>query len=542
MKKSLRRWEQKGRDRRPGIRGIGTFAEGILLFVILAIIFALALAWRLRYANQAEMYTYDSYFYLVLARNLRNSFFYGVAGHPHVKFLPLYPMAMAFMGLFTGDWNLIARISNPLFSSLCVFPLYLAGREFFGRRAGLAAAAVYAVEPITTYWSSVPMSEGLFTLLLCLSAMGLARWWRRGGRGWLYLSALFAGLSTVTRWEGLLFLALIGLAALLFWARGRLRLEHLVAFGVIALIPLGLYLIRNQLTFGNPLKSAYLQEVERAESLGLAFGAGERLRRYLLFGDLDPLRFGTRLYPYAFLLLGYGGIVYCLLRWESRGKGLFLGLWVFLVGQLHFLWYFLSNRFLYPSVPAMCLGAGALLGVPWPGLKGGRGWLYRMWALLLLAITVLFLFFLARPATEDFFLKSIRALDDDTGGMAAREALTWMRDQRLDGEVVTNLGPAASFYLGRDALFLGEWQYFEPADVRQEEFLEDVKAKNVRYLVLYAWEPSPEAAFRLACLDLGLLTHMRLLGTWHSPPNHDINRDSYAFVFEIEGIGSEGGG
>lgn len=530
-------------ERWPGRRALrtGKLAEGALYLAMLSALFALALAWRLRYAGRAEMYTYDSYFYLVLARNLRQSLFFGVAGHPHFKFLPLYPLAMAFMGLFTRDWDLIARVSNPLFSSLCVFPLYITGRELFGRRAGLAAAAFYSVEPITTYWSSVPMSEGLFTLLLCLSAMGLALWWRRGRRGWLYLSSLFVGLSAVTRWEGFLFLAVMGLVLLSFWARGRLRLEHLVAYAAFALIPFGFYLLRNQITFGTPLKSAYLQEMERAESLGLTFGAGERLRRYLLFGDLDPLEYGTRLYPYAFLLLGYGGLIYCLLRRDSRGKGLFLALWVFLVGQLHFLWYFLSNRFLYPAVPAMALGAGALLGLPWPDPGGRRGWMVQAWGLLFLGIMLLFLSFLAWPATEDCFIKSIRGLDDDTGGMAAREALTWMREQGLEGGVVTNLGPAASYYLGRDALFLGVWQHFEPADVRQEEFLEDVKSRDVRYLVLYAWEPSCEAAFRLAALDPGLLSRVRLLGTWHSPPNHDINRDSYAFVFEIEVEGREGG-
>lgn len=503
--------------------------------VALAGVFLLAVLRRLSYAHRAEMFTYDSYYYLVLARNLRDSLFYGVAGHPHFKFMPLYPMILALMNLLGMGWETLARVSNPLFSSLCVFPIYVTGREFFGRRAGLAAAAVYAVEPITTYWSSVPMSEGLFTLLLCLSAMGSALWWRRGKRAGLYLSAFMAGLSTVTRWEGFLFLFVTGCTLLAFWFKGRLRLEHILVFAVLALLPFTLYLVRNQLTFGSPLKSAYLNEFKQAEFLGQAFSAGERLRRYLLFGDLDPLEYGTRLYPYAFLLLGYGGIAYASLHRDSRGKGFFLALWCFIMGQLHFIWYFLSNRFLYPAVPAMCLGAGALLGVPWPGLKlENRGWVLSSLLMVFIGCMVMVLLFLGRPATEDFFIKSIRGLDDDTGGMAAREALTWMRDQGLEGEVVTNLGPAASYYLGRDALFLGEWQFFEPADVRQENFLGDVEERNARYLVLYAWDPSPESAFRLAALDPALLSRVKLLGTWHAPPNHWVNRDCYAFVFEIE--------
>ncbi len=523
------------RDRRGrGLTVAPCLENKAFCLVVLAAIFALALVRRLEYAHRAEMFTYDSYYYLVLARNLRDSLFYGVAGHPHFKFLPLYPIFLAIMNLFGMGWETLARWSNPLFSSLCVFPIYMTGREFFGKRAGLAAAGVYAVEPITTYWSSVPMSEGLFALLLCLAAMGLALWWRWGKRAWLYLSAFMIGLSTVTRWEGFLFLVVVGFALLAFWFKGRLRLEHILVFALIALLPFTLYLVRNQVTFGSPLKSAYLSEVKQAEFLGQAYSAGERLRRYLLFGDLDPLEHGTRLYPYAFLLLGYGGIAYATLHRSSRGKGAFLALWVFVVGQLHFLWYFLSNRFLFPAIPAMCLGAGALLGVPWPALKPEkRGWVLSSLLTLFIVSMVLVLFLLGRPATEDFFIKSIRGLDDDTGGMAAREALIWMRDQGLEGEVATNLGPAASYYLGRDALFLGEWQLFEPADVRQENFLHDVEERNVRYLVLYAWDPSPEAALRLAALDLALLSGLELLGTWHSPPNHWVNRDCYAFVFEI---------
>ena len=78
----------------------------------LTVIFVAAFAWRWHFASQTKIYTYDSYFYMVLGRNLRHGFHYNfIAGHPHFKFMPLYPMSIAFLSLFSNNLEFVDRKS-----------------------------------------------------------------------------------------------------------------------------------------------------------------------------------------------------------------------------------------------------------------------------------------------------------------------------------------------------------------------------------------------------------------------------------------------
>jgi len=506
----------------------GKWAWRVAIFLV----FLAALAWRWHFAAKSQLYTYDSYYYLVLARNLRHGLHYTVAGHPHFKFLPLYPMSIAFLNLFIPNLEVAGKLSNVLFSAACVFPIYSMGKLIFGRRSGIAAAALFAFEPISVAWASVPMSEGLFTLLVCFSALFFLRWMKGCNRRDLYLAAGAAGLATVTRWEGLFLVLFEGLFLLYYWYKGRVRLEHLLIAGGIFLIPPALFALRNLIVFGTPFKSAYLDEMR--SNLPQMFSKWERMRRYFLFSDLDPVGISTRSYHWGYLLFGYGGLAFTLCLKRFRAYALFLSAWLVFMGPSHFMWYFPSVRFLIPAVPPLCLGAGALLGIPLEKLKGRRlpaavGVSFLVLALCMvgaLAVT-------SRPVTHDFFKRNIISLEDDVGGFAAKDALLWLKEQGVEGEVATNLGAEASFYLGRDALFLGEWQQFEPADVRPQFFMEDAREKGVRYVVLHSTRPSLGEAMRIAGLDYSLLEELNLVRGWYCPPVGEEYTSCYAYILEV---------
>ncbi len=500
----------------------------------LLLVFAAALAWRWRFAAKSPIFTYDSYYYLTLARNLRHGLEYAVAGHQHFKFLPLYPVSIATINLFVPDLETAGKLGNALLSAACVFPLYSMGRAVFGRRAGIAAAALFAFEPISVAWASVPMSEGLFTLLTCLSAMFFLRWLKRGRRRDLYLAAAAAGLTAVTRWEGMLLIACEGAFLLYYWHRGRARLEHVLAAGGIALLPAAAFALRNLITFGAPFKSAYTDEMHSYLPQLEMFSKWERIRRYLIFSDLDPAGISHRSYHWGYLVFGYAGLACSLLLRRFRRYALFLWAWLLCMGPLHFLWYFASVRFLIPAVPPLCLGAGALLGVPVEKLEGRRQAPPVAAALLVLALCMsAALALTARPSSNDFYRRNITFLEDDQGGLASKQALLWLKEHGGQGEVATNLGAAASFYLGRDALFLGDWQDFEPADVDPERLLEQGRERGVRYIVLYSARHDLEDALRIAGIDPAALEQLVLVAEFHVPPTDEENADSFAFVLEL---------
>lgn len=526
--------KKAGADRGPGE---GRWERWAWLAALL-LVFAAALAWRWHFAARSHIYTYDSYYYLVLARNLRHGLEYSVAGHPHFKFLPLYPVSIAFLNLFIPNLETAGKLSNALFSAACVFPIYVTGKLLFGRRAGLAAAALFAFEPISVAWASVPMSEGLFTLLACLSAMFFLRWMKKSRRRDLYLAAGAAGLTAVTRWEGAFLIAFQGIFLLYYWYRGRVRLEHVLMAGGIALAPAAAFALRNLIVFGTPFKSAYADEMNNYLPQLEMFSKWERIRRYIIFSDLDPAGISYRSYHYGYLLFGYGGLAFTLLVRRFRRYAFFLWAWLIFMGPMHFIWYFASVRFLIPAVPPLCLGAGALLGVPVERLEDRR--LPAAVGAVLFAIALVMTGALAvtsRPAANDFYKRNVIALEDDVGGYAARDALLWLKDNGGEGEVVTNLGAEGSFYLGRDALFLGDWQQFEPADVKPHLFLEDARERGVRYLVIHSTRRDIRNAMEIAGIDYGLIDQMVLVREFHAPPPNPDATDTYAFVFELPGSG-----
>ena len=521
-----------------GGRRRGSGAEAWAWRVALLLVFAAALAWRWSFASRSHIYTYDSYYYLTLARNLRHGFSYAVSGQPHFKFLPLYPMTIALLNLLIPNLETAGKLANTLLSAACVFPIHSIGRAVFGRRAGIAAAILFACEPISVAWASVPMSEGLFTLLVCLSTMFFLRWLKRGRRRYLYLAAAAAGLSGVTRWEGMLLIACEGAFLLYYWQRGRARLEHVLIAGGIALLPAAAFALRNLMTFGTPFKSAYTGEMRGYLPELELFSPGERIRRYFLFSDLEPAQISSRAYHWGYLVFGYAGLGWSLLTRRFRRYALFLWAWLLCMGPMHFLWYFASVRFLIPAVPPLCLGAGALLGVPAEKLGGRR--LARPLAAALLALALCMSAALAatgRLSTDDFYRRNITFLEDDQGGLAFRQAFLWLVEHGGEGEVASNIGPAASFYLGRDALFLGDWQDFQPADVEPQRLLAEGREKGVRYIVIYSHRNEVEDAMSTAGIEAEALQEMRLLEVFHAPPSDAQNADSYAFVLELSSWG-----
>ncbi len=517
--------------------GIVSPREGWLWFAAVAAIFTAALLWRWHFASRARIYPYDSYYYLVLARNLRSGLTYGMAGHPHFKYRPAYPVAVALFDLFL-PLETAGKISNVLFSAACVFPIYAIGALVFGRRTGLAAAGLFAFEPISTVWAAVPMSDGLLALLTCASAFFLLKWLKmeEGGMPWLYLSAVTVGLAVVTRWEGWLLLAVLGCFALYAWAKRRLRLGNLLVLALIALAPIALFSLRNLITFGTPLKSAYLEEMRNHPPWAENIGAWERFVRYLAFADVKPLGLTSRYAHYGYLVFGYAGLAFSLAVRRYRRYGLFLAGWLLLMGPLHFFWYFSSVRFIIPAVPALCLGAGVLIGMPWVVTERARtGTALAVFLLLLVVCMVGVLALTGRPLADDRFYGGIIALENGEGGLATLQAVEWLKENAGDAGVASRMAPMVSFYLGRDVLFLGEYQGFEPADIRIDHLVEDSRAKGVRYIVLWSYEPDAEGMFAGIGLGPEILQEVKLVGRWEALPTTEWNRTVYAWIFEVNG-------
>ena len=117
----------------------------------------------------------DSFEYLRAAEGLLKGKGLGVGEGSEIGRMPGYPVFLAAVEVVFG-YNLLAmRVMQALLGVVSVWLAYLLGRELFGTKEALAAAAVTAVYPFFLVFSVLLLSEALFITLLLAGAVCLAK-------------------------------------------------------------------------------------------------------------------------------------------------------------------------------------------------------------------------------------------------------------------------------------------------------------------------------------------------------------------------------
>ena len=100
--------------------------------------------------------------------------------------------------LVAGRTDLTLYLLSICFAGLAVAALYLVGRDWYGRAAGVTAGLVWAVSP--AMWPASMMAQShMAEVALCVLTLWAV--WRRlaGGGPWWWLAALFAGAAMAVR-------------------------------------------------------------------------------------------------------------------------------------------------------------------------------------------------------------------------------------------------------------------------------------------------------------------------------------------------------
>ncbi|MBC7246532.1 MAG: glycosyltransferase family 39 protein [Actinobacteria bacterium] len=506
--------------------------------VLLCLVFVLAVLLRCRYARWTHIYTYDSYYYLNLARGLMHGFSYSLRGMPHGKFLPLYPAAIGLASLIFPSYESAAKAVSIFFSSLVVFPACGIARLMLDRKAGVFAALFAAVEPISVTWSTIPMSEGLFVFLACTALYLFLRFWKRRFRGdarSLYGAAFVSGLAAMTRWEGLLAMAIFFLLVLYEVARRRMAWKTLLLMTLFFTLAYSPWLLRNIAVRGNPFPLDYLTEVSAHKETIAVPILWSRFKKYIFFTESVALYGTTHTYNYWLLLLGYGGMALTAWRRELRRYFPAVFLWWLLFGPLHCLFFYFSSRYVVGAAALMCV----LAGVAFSALYGIIVSSFTRRALVAGA-TVFMISLLCMacvssvPIIRDHFWRNILRLEDDCGGIALRELMFWVRDNLPEDTVLAaHAGQMASYYLGRDVLYIGDWSNFDPGDVDPEDPWPDVKEKGVDYFVLHATAPDLEEGLVLSEMPPELAAYMKIEKVTVMQPVLGVDDVNYAFLVSL---------
>lgn len=180
----------------------------------LAVTVLMAAVLRLIYATLPRLVRWDEAGHLLIARNLVEGLGYtsraGMTDMHLPPVLPLLSAALIKVG-FTPEWatSTIHIVTGAL---LCI-PVYLLARALYGSRAGLVAALLVAVYPALAaqpfLWGT--MTESPFLLAVFAGVWAVHRSLQSGRVMWYAAVGLCLGLAYLTRPEGLVSFAALGL-------------------------------------------------------------------------------------------------------------------------------------------------------------------------------------------------------------------------------------------------------------------------------------------------------------------------------------------
>ena len=229
------------------------------------------LAAVLRFATLGvQAYHHDEI--VTASRILRGSFFHAMDAVGFSESAPPLYYALAWVWTqVTGTGEFGLRSLSAVAGVATVPVAYLLGLELRGRRAGLMAAALVAVNPMLLWYSQEARAYALLVLLCAISLLYCVRAQRSGSRRDLALWGIASGLALGTHYFAVF--AVAAEALLLLRRRGREALAGLwivAVFGLL-LLPLAIH----QMSYGHAEWISNFSLVHRVWEAAATFVVGE---------------------------------------------------------------------------------------------------------------------------------------------------------------------------------------------------------------------------------------------------------------------------
>jgi hypothetical protein len=332
------------------------------------------------YAHQLTVAHYDAKAHLLVARRIFDSIEPGY-GQIGVNWLPLIHLLYLPLVAIESQYR-----SGFLPSLISVFSFALSGWLGFriSRRmtgsisAGAIAACIIIANPNFEYLQSCPLTEPLAMLLLLLTVDALIEWRESDHSKLPWLSAIWAALGALCRYEGWYLIAgILLLLAVDFWTRYVPRnralkagIVYIAAFGVPAAAHFGYIFFR--------LGDSFFRRVAEGNPDPYLTCKRPFLSAFYHLGELSQM---SALVP--LLLAAVGLLLFCIQRSERKRRAPILLLWLPSLINISALYWGLVYRLRYS---VLLLPAVAIFGsVVITSARGKRNALL----ILLIAVSVL---------------------------------------------------------------------------------------------------------------------------------------------------------
>jgi 4-amino-4-deoxy-L-arabinose transferase-like glycosyltransferase len=202
------------------------------------------------------LYAPDSYEYDRLAQNLAAGHGFSISAsapfEPDLRRTPVYPALLALVFWATNHNLASAILVNVAVSVITVALTYGLASRLFGVPVAVGASLIMATDVTSITYSNLLLTEVTFTALLLMGILVLVDYVRAEHPSRAIVGGIFLGLSALCRPIGI-FLGATTLPVFVIGTRGngiRSRLFSYFLLNVSCLLLLGIWLLRNYLTFG----------------------------------------------------------------------------------------------------------------------------------------------------------------------------------------------------------------------------------------------------------------------------------------------------
>ncbi|MCU1429838.1 MAG: hypothetical protein JWL83_3838 [Actinomycetia bacterium] len=345
------------------------------------------------------------------------------------SFTPFFPIYRAHPLLYQALLSLIYRFEVSDFAARLLAVLgglatvvlgYSLGKVLYGRRAGLATAAVLAIMPYHVITTRQALLDGTETLFATLALYALARYSLSKNPRWMYALGAALGLTFLSKETGIVLVAAV-FAFLALSPDVPTRIRDLA----------GTSAVFGAIVFIYPLSIA----LGGASRTGKSFFVWQLVRRpnhsYLFY-------FTTALPAMGFLVITTA-IVGIAVLWRDRSwRETLLLSWALVPLAFFTLWPVKGFQYLLPIAPAVAVLAGRVLGQ----LPIGRGFHYAR-----VTVSVILLMTIGGSLVEESWSRISPSTSDTflagSGGVpGGREAGTWLRTNVPADARLLALGPS----------------------------------------------------------------------------------------------------
>jgi len=425
----------------------------------------------------------DSYSYLSLAQHIKEEGKYYIEieeGLFHTYYLPAYPMLIAALSVFTGNYMVAARLISWLSSSfLLVFVYLIVEKSYQHKSAAILSTILIVLNPLYILISGRIMSESLFIAVFALSFYYSLQ---SDNFKNIMIMFLLVGIASLIRYDFLL----LFIYATLISIYKRSRVKYIL-YGLISSI---LMLLSWQIVILYNVRAKF-PILKRIIEIVLAPPSHAQRSGIL---NTEIILDGVYITGNAFLsyigisLIIFMGIGFFYLLKKRSQAGISLIFWIVLVSAFYIVWPFKDIRHIYFAFPPCLIFAS--IGIhkifdiirsthfkklsPSLVYSNGNTYSYISRILVILFIVLILIF-----STLNMVNKGI-----DLGRTTAIENNLF----RLAGEWVYSRDSSATVAVTQKALIKTYFPSLKVYDIerapRKESFENFLVDNNIKYLII----------------------------------------------------------